>query len=220
MGVTLAFRNIPGVDTICVDKLNLLRLAPGGRVGRFCIWSEGAFKMLDALYGTYHEKSELKKDYNLPKPIMTSADFMQVIKDENIRRHLKAPQFHRQFSNIKLNPYAAVEKDLARARQVEGIKNKQLKIKRLAMKESLAKRKLNSEIANKAAKRRAAKLKELKRHQKAYKVMKKFEAKTRKPRKLPEDKTIQSKEEKIAFRKEKVEEYRQKAKARKAAVKK
>merc|ERR1712002_433264 len=137
-GVTLAFRNIPGVDTICVDKLNLLRLAPGGRVGRFCIWSEGAFKMLDSLYGTYHEKSELKKDYNLPKPIMTSADFMQVIKDENIRRHLKAPQFHRQFSNIKLNPlknekqlfklnpYAAVEKDLARARQVEGIKNKRL----------------------------------------------------------------------------------------------
>merc|ERR1712183_1154831 len=231
-GVTLPFRNVPGVDTICVDKLNLLRLAPGGRVGRFCIWSEGAFKMLDGLYGTYHEKSEFKKDYNLPKPIMTSADFMQVIKDENIRRHLKAPQFHRQFSNIKLNPlknekqlfklnpYAAVEKDLARARQVEGIKNKQLKIKRLAMKESLAKRKLNSEIANKAAKRRAAKLKELKRHQKAYKVMKKFEAKTRKPRKLPEDKTIQSKEEKIAFRKKKVEEYRQKAKARKAAVKK
>ena len=91
-GVTLAFRNIPGVDTICVDKLNLLRLAPGGRVGRFCIWSEGAFNMLDKLYGTYHKKSELKINYNLPKPIMTSADFTEIIKDENIRSVLRAPK--------------------------------------------------------------------------------------------------------------------------------
>ena len=37
-GVSKAFRNIPGVDTICVDRLNLLKLAPGGHVGRFCIW--------------------------------------------------------------------------------------------------------------------------------------------------------------------------------------
>lgn len=39
-GVSLAFRNIPGIDTICVDSLNLLKLAPGGHVGRFCIWTE------------------------------------------------------------------------------------------------------------------------------------------------------------------------------------
>merc|ERR1712002_792850 len=230
-GVTLAFSNIPGVDTICVDKLNLLRIAPGGRVGRFCIWSEGAFKMLDSLYGTYFKKSEMKKDYNLPKPIMTSADFMQIIKDENIKRHLKAPKFHRRFSKIKLNPlknekqlvklnpYSVVEKDLARARQAEGLKRKQEKLKRLAQRESLAKRKLNSAVANKAMKRKAAKEKELKRHQKAYKVMKKFNEKTRKPRKLPEDKIIQTKEEKLAYRKKKVEEYRAKAKARKATAK-
>lgn len=39
-GLTRAFRNVPGVETICVDKLNLLKLAPGGHVGRFCIWTE------------------------------------------------------------------------------------------------------------------------------------------------------------------------------------
>lgn len=45
-GLTRAFRNIPGVDTICVDKLNLLKLAPGGHVGRFCIWTEsGKFSL-------------------------------------------------------------------------------------------------------------------------------------------------------------------------------
>ncbi len=37
-GLTRAFRNIPGVDTINVDHLNLLKLAPGGHVGRFVIW--------------------------------------------------------------------------------------------------------------------------------------------------------------------------------------
>jgi len=227
-GITLAFRNIPGVDTICVDKLNLLRIAPGGRVGRFCIWSEGAFKMLDKLYGTYHQKSELKKNYNLPKPIMTSADFMEIIRDENIRKHLKAPQYRRHFSSIKLNPlknekqrvklnpYSVVEKDLARARQAEGLKRKQEKVKRLAQRESLAKRKLLTEVANAAAKRRNAKLKQLKRHQKAYKKMKKFTEKTRPPRKMQEDKTIQTAEEKQAFRQKKAEAFKAKAKAAKA----
>merc|ERR1712203_834130 len=51
-GLTRAFRNLPGVDTISVDELNLLKLAPGGHVGRFCIWTESAFKKLDAIYGT------------------------------------------------------------------------------------------------------------------------------------------------------------------------
>lgn len=45
-GLTRAFRNIPGVGTICVDKLNLLKLAPGGHVGRFCIWTESGKLLL------------------------------------------------------------------------------------------------------------------------------------------------------------------------------
>jgi len=62
-GCTRAFRNIPGVETINVEKLNLLRLAPGGHVGRFCIWTEGAFRKLDKLYGTWTKQSKLKHDY-------------------------------------------------------------------------------------------------------------------------------------------------------------
>eukprot|EP00756_Hemistasia_phaeocysticola_P040949 Hpha_TRINITY_DN16891_c0_g1::TRINITY_DN16891_c0_g1_i5::g.149312::m.149312/K02930/RP-L4e, RPL4; large subunit ribosomal protein L4e len=38
-----AFKNIPGVDTCNVNALNLLQLAPGGHVGRFVIWTQGAF---------------------------------------------------------------------------------------------------------------------------------------------------------------------------------
>merc|ERR1739846_54670 len=213
-GVTLAFRNIPGVDTICVDKLNLLRLAPGGRVGRFCIWSEGAFNMLDKLYGTYHKKSELKINSNLPKPIMTSADFTEIIKDENIRSVLRAPKLRRTFSDVKLNPlvnekqlfklnpYAAVEKNLARAIQAKGLVKKQEKVKRLAAKASLDNRKMMSAA--------------LQRKKAAAAVMTKFMSKPRKARKAPEDKIIMSKDEKAAFRKLKADQYRKAAEVQRA----
>ncbi len=62
-GITRAFRNLPGVDLLKVDRLNLLLLAPGGHMGRFCVWSQGAFDKLDALYGTGKKKSTLKKNY-------------------------------------------------------------------------------------------------------------------------------------------------------------
>merc|ERR1712196_141298 len=45
------FRNIPGVDIAVVDRLNLLQLAPGGNFGRLCVWTEGAFKKLNSIYG-------------------------------------------------------------------------------------------------------------------------------------------------------------------------
>lgn len=46
-----AFRNLPGVEVACVDRLNLLQLAPGGHLGRFCIWTKSAFEKLDAVFG-------------------------------------------------------------------------------------------------------------------------------------------------------------------------
>ena len=51
-GITRAMRNIPGVECAHVDRLNLLRLAPGGSFGRFVIFTEGAFKKLSDIYGT------------------------------------------------------------------------------------------------------------------------------------------------------------------------
>jgi len=45
-GLVRAFRNIPGVDLCKVDRLNLLQLAPGGHVGRLCVWTESAFKAM------------------------------------------------------------------------------------------------------------------------------------------------------------------------------
>merc|ERR1719446_601971 len=51
-GIVRAIRNIPGVETTCVTRLNLLQLAPGGNFGRFIIWPEGAFKTIGEMYGT------------------------------------------------------------------------------------------------------------------------------------------------------------------------
>ncbi|CAE8601857.1 unnamed protein product, partial [Polarella glacialis] len=66
-GISRAMRSIPGVVTACVDSLNLLRLAPGGSIGRFIIWTEGAFKQASEIYGTEKGGAPLKKGYNLPR---------------------------------------------------------------------------------------------------------------------------------------------------------
>ena len=52
-----------GITLLNVDRLNLLKIAPGGHLGRFCIWTESAFKRLDEIYGTYKQKSLTKNDF-------------------------------------------------------------------------------------------------------------------------------------------------------------
>merc|ERR1712141_224881 len=124
-GLTKAFRNIPGVDTICVDHLNLLKLAPGGHVGRFCIWTESAFKKLDSIFGTWRKTSETKKNWNLPMPKMAVTDLSKLLKSEEIRKVLRAPNrkvtkavvktnpLKNVRTMLQLNPYAAVQKKQA-----------------------------------------------------------------------------------------------------------
>lgn len=75
-----------------MDRLNLLKLAPGGHVGRFCIWTASAIKKLDALYGTWRKNSELKKDYNLPFCKMANTDLGALLKSEEIQKVIKAPK--------------------------------------------------------------------------------------------------------------------------------
>lgn len=134
-GIRKAFRNIPGIDFLQIDKLNLLKLAPGGHLGRFCIWTESAFKKLDDIYGTWKSPSSTKKHWNLPMPKMTNADFSRLIKSEEIRKVLREskPRSVRRVirkknplknvrAMISLNPYAAVLKRAAvvQARRAAG----------------------------------------------------------------------------------------------------
>jgi len=135
-GITKAFRNIPGVDTIQVDNLNILKLAPGGHVGRFVIWTESAFKKLDGLYGTWRKPSATKAGWNLPQPKMANTDLSALLKSEAIRAVLRAPNKKvsravvrtNPLKNIRamlqLNPYAAVVKKNAELTKAKNLRAK------------------------------------------------------------------------------------------------
>lgn len=124
-GIRKAFRNIPGVDLMNINKINLLKLAPGGHVGRFVIWTKSAFEQLDALYGTWRQESKLKAGYNLPFPKMANTDLSRLLKSDEIRRVLRAPRkkvvrrvkklnpLNNTRAMLRLNPYAAVMKRAA-----------------------------------------------------------------------------------------------------------
>lgn len=122
-GIVKAFRNIPGVELINVDALNLLKLAPGGHLGRFCIWTENAIAKLDSIYGSTTEVSKLKKDYLLPTPVISNPDVARIINSDEIQSVLRpafpknlsiAPKKRNPLRNkavmVKLNPFAAVKK--------------------------------------------------------------------------------------------------------------
>jgi len=103
-GIRRAFRNIPGVSLLNVEKLNLLSLAPGGHVGRFCIWTESALAKLDALYGTWATPSTLKTNYNLPQPVMTNADLTKMLNSQEIQAALRAKKTGSARTGFKRNP--------------------------------------------------------------------------------------------------------------------
>jgi large subunit ribosomal protein L4e len=113
-----AFRNLPGVDVLSVNRLNILRLAPGGHLGRFIIWTQAAFQKLDDIYGTYRKKSTLKLGYSLPRPLMTNSDLYRIINSSEIQSRLNpakssTPRRRERKKNplknlgvmVKLNPY-------------------------------------------------------------------------------------------------------------------
>lgn len=69
-----------------------MKLAPGGHVGRFVIWTESAFQRLDKLFGTWKTPSQEKKGYNLPQPKMANTDLSRLLKADEIKAVLRAPQ--------------------------------------------------------------------------------------------------------------------------------
>lgn len=102
--LTRAFRNIPGVDLVNVSRLNLLKLAPGGHVGRFVVWTQDAFERLDSLYGTTSVLSKEKKDYHVPHNIMTNTDLARIINSVEVQSVLRAKKPKARGTPIKKNP--------------------------------------------------------------------------------------------------------------------
>mmetsp|Transcript_69511 Transcript_69511/g.85239 ORF Transcript_69511/g.85239 Transcript_69511/m.85239 type:complete len:461 (+) Transcript_69511:112-1494(+) len=102
-GIVQASRNIPGVDSCIVTKLNLLKLAPGGHVGRLIIWTQDAWEMLNDIYGTTKTKSILKKNYIMPRPMMLNSDLTRIINSVEIQSAIKPKKVVEPFIK-KRNP--------------------------------------------------------------------------------------------------------------------
>ena len=107
-GLTRAFRNIPGVETADVSSLNLLQLAPGGHVGRFCIWTEAALAKLDAVFGTYAapstERTKNGTPYHLPQTMMANSDLSRLINSDEVQSKVNAPKEGSKPAVLKCNP--------------------------------------------------------------------------------------------------------------------
>jgi len=102
--IVSAFRNIPGVELCHVSRLNLLQLAPGGRVGRFIIWTESAFKQLDKVFGNYKNNSNQKSGYRPPRSIMANPDLGRIINSSEIQTAIRPVRAAPKKSGLRRNP--------------------------------------------------------------------------------------------------------------------
>jgi large subunit ribosomal protein L4e len=141
-GLDKGFRNLSGVEVTSVDHLNLLQLAPGGHLGRFCIWTKGAFDKLDSLFGTYDAGSQLKKGFHLPHGAMTNADLARIINSDEIQSVVKPAlknssvvlsKKRNPLKNkdvmLELNPYAEAAKARAAAKEKKNRENRKAELK-------------------------------------------------------------------------------------------
>merc|ERR1712166_677827 len=98
-------RNMPGVDSCNVHRLNLLMLAPGGHLGRFVIYTPSAFAALDAIFGTANQAGVEKGGYRLNRTSMECADLARIINSDQVQSKLRAIKTSiRAHDKTKKNP--------------------------------------------------------------------------------------------------------------------
>ena len=137
-GLAKSVRNLPGVDVANVVRLNLLDLAPGGHLGRLCIWTKSAFAALDSMYSGDGK-------FALPENVMTNADLSRLINSDEIQSVVNAPKAGAKSAAFKknplknapamgrLNPYAKTAKALA-AKKTKAKKTTDKKTKEIGKK--------------------------------------------------------------------------------------
>ncbi|KAE9589977.1 hypothetical protein Lal_00037656 [Lupinus albus] len=135
-----AFRNVPGVEIANVERLNLLKLAPGGHLGRFVVWTKSAFEKLDSIYGSFDKAAEKKNGYVLPRSKMVNADLSRIINSDEVQSVVKPIKKEVKRTSIKknplknlnvmlkLNPYAKTAKRMALLAEEQRIKAKKEKL--------------------------------------------------------------------------------------------
>jgi len=130
-----AVRNIQGVDVMNVNRLNVRSLAPGGHLGRLCVWTQSAFNALEKHFGSGKGVASTKKGYRLQNDCVTSADLSGIINSDAVQsalrdqksqvrrsRGTRANPLTNQKAMAKLNPYSKVLREM-RKKQA-GVKRK------------------------------------------------------------------------------------------------
>lgn len=108
-GVQRAFRNLPGVDLCSVDRLNLLQLAPGGHMGRFCIWSQSAIDALDTIYHDGNDNKVPEGSKRIPRAAMNNADIARIINSDEVQSVVNPAKPNRPVYLKKRNPLKSIE---------------------------------------------------------------------------------------------------------------
>ena len=155
-----ALRNIPGVEVAHVSRLNLLQLAPGGHVGRFVIWTEGAFEELNNVFGTHKYASHQKKGWHLPSHEVSNPDINRVINSNEIQNAVRQAQqnvvlhnrqkhnpLHNKHAHERINPSVKLTRESAKQANAQ---------RRQAREEKLAKNRALSKDEKKVVKERKA----------------------------------------------------------------
>jgi len=123
-------RNLPGVDICHVSRLNVLQLAPGGHLGRFCVFTQAGFKALNGTFGTNKAECVQKAGYHINRHVMTCADLSRIINSDAVQGQLreqrtsvrvhdktkKNPLKNRTMM-AKLNPWAGAKAALLKKRE-------------------------------------------------------------------------------------------------------
>jgi large subunit ribosomal protein L4e len=91
-GISRSFRNVSGVTVAKVDTLNLLELAPGGHMGRFVIWTEGAIAKLDSIYAA-----------KVHRNIVAETELAAFVNKDAIAAAVRAPIRAKKYFLIKRN---------------------------------------------------------------------------------------------------------------------
>jgi large subunit ribosomal protein L4e len=156
-----ALRNIPGIAILHVNRLNIRHLAPGGQVGRFCIYTQSAFKALQEQFGSLKAPGKGRTHFLLPKSVTTSCDVAAIINSDEVQKVLRQKKTKKTMHMIqkknplknkkemaRLNPFAPKAKALTMEKRKNRIKKQRKDRKSLTKSNGLLINKMLQKIEN------------------------------------------------------------------------
>lgn len=95
-GIRYACQSLPGVKACHYKRVNILDLAPGGRFGRMVVWTEGAIRGLNDLYGNYTVGETKLAKFHLPRAKMMNPDLSFIINSTEVQSVLRPKKVRRK----------------------------------------------------------------------------------------------------------------------------